>query len=61
MKSTCWNCKYFVYLGRGHCTKTYTFEDTEGDDSCNDFVIAEELKKGGKFVLKENGFREWEE
>lgn len=60
MKRTCWNCRHFTYLDKGICTKDF-FEDTDGDDYCNDFAIAEELKNGGRFVLKENGRREWEE
>lgn len=61
MKRTCWNCKHFILIGDGLCTKTSHSKDTGGDDSCSDFIIADELKNGGKFVMKENGNREFED
>ena len=59
-KSSCWNCKHFVYLDKGMCTRFAFFEDKNGDDSCGYWIIANELKNGGRFVLKEDGFRHFE-
>ena len=42
------------------CTRFAFFEDKNGDDSCGYWIIANELKNGGWFVLKEDGFRHFE-